>query len=1480
MEIPQEVVISDVGKRLAQPRLNKDTLVKLLRQAETALSELGQSSSLEDVIKPLMHSLVKNNLLQYKDKDVRLLVAVCCTEALRVLAPEPGFSDELFKDLFRLIISVFEDLADISSPFFTRRSKILETVAALRCGTIMLYIGSEDLVLKMFEVFFNVVKHSHQQSLFQSILSIMTLILEDKDLEAKVSCRLLNVILQNLLKDEKGASFRLAVSVIQNSVGRLEQTICEFLTSCILDKGASGNVLKKSYHMITLKIFQCAPQILKAVIPNLTQELLSDHVDIRLEAVHLVGKLFALSKLSVGQEYRIVFVEFLNRFSDKSPEIRLAAIECAKACYMANSSANEIRDILTALGGRLLDFDDKVRMHAVLAVCDLAKSNLSCFPSELVLQSIERLRDKKVSVRKCTLQKLLELYRVYCDQYSKGFLLISDHYEQIPCRILILCFDKDCKEFRPHNMEVVLAEHLFPASLSVRERAIHWVASFSFFTHTHIWALNSILSQKHRLQKEMQVYLDLKEKEKENVSEEVHNRILASFVKMSTAFPDSSKAAECFNKLHLMKDKNIFKALLELIDVHTPMLTACATQDSFLKRIGKDHQCYDFFKILATKCSYSIFNRELVHHILENCLSREDGDKYAEASADLLLTIVDMFPSLLRGSEKYLLKLLLEESVLPIEKLLQILARAGHYVSIELSDIYPLLEENCLEGTRAQSKYAISALASLLDDFADHTFLNLCKKLVLSLHEGRNIPTVLQALGCISKCSFSTYELYEEQIMEFIIEKIFCSLEAYSSQEHSSVDKNLICSSSCKLKIYGMKMLVQGFLSHKVAHARPQMRNFLDILLGTIKGNGIMNRSSLSEDDEAHLRLTAAKSILRLATRWDLYIPPKIFHLTIMRARDPSFSVRKSFLCKVHKLLKNHVLPNRYACSFAFACLDYLADIRTDSIRYLTDFIKDHTKDDHNHQNLSVHTADGGAMTNCPEYITVFLLHVLAHDKSFPSENCQDEDAYAEFCSPLIVVLRALVHLDSVDRNKIDSSNTLSFLLGIFRAIKKAEDAVDVEITPKLHTLSDIGSFIVKVLSQRSKPLSTTPRVVLLPSSLYKVSRDTRNREAYTHNQRFLDEAFVKKIFDTFESNIAGPAIPDSRRMKSRENTKNLDSMKNSSNNMPLKRQADSSLGKSKRQDDTFQIHGKGVDEVKSQNVGSKANPMMIVVDSSESPVPPGSFSAHESTDVTPESDNLILVDTGLSSCGSASMNPSLPGSLLPNQTKEKEHILHAAKKRENTSNIFITEQMKVTKGIPHSCLKSKVAGDSGEELVGKRIRLWSPVDLCFSSGTVNSHDSQSSSYKITYDNGNVELLHLADEKWEVIDSRTSPDKACDFQPRECFFRNDRKKDSTNVSKSAKESKDESPTVWLDSSSNRHEDAMDVLGQSDSQGQSAILDELNGRFDHRCFPSAGANNGKSKRSMPKASLKKSSNINIVDENTSMLTRRSTRLRRA
>ncbi|KAG8054608.1 hypothetical protein GUJ93_ZPchr0001g31830 [Zizania palustris] len=267
-----EQVVSEVGKRLgglAQPRLGKDALVKLLKQAESALSELSQSSSLQEALRPLTKSLVHTTLLNHKDKDVRLLVAVCFIEVMRVLAPDPPFSDEIFKEIFRLFISVFADLTETSSPYLPRRILILENVAALRCSVIMLDIGCQDLVFEMVKIFFSAVKQGLQQSGCQAMLLIMTQILNEK-----VTQPLVDVILRNLVKEDKGASHKLAVDVIQNCAEKLEPILRTFLSSCIFNKDVPVNETRKPHHKIILEIFQCAPQMLFAVIPHLTHELL------------------------------------------------------------------------------------------------------------------------------------------------------------------------------------------------------------------------------------------------------------------------------------------------------------------------------------------------------------------------------------------------------------------------------------------------------------------------------------------------------------------------------------------------------------------------------------------------------------------------------------------------------------------------------------------------------------------------------------------------------------------------------------------------------------------------------------------------------------------------------------------------------------------------------------------------------------------------------------------------------------------------------------------------------------------------------------------------------------------------------------------------------------------------------------------------------------------------------------------------------
>ncbi|CAO1944277.1 unnamed protein product [Urochloa humidicola] len=1099
-----EQVVREVGKRLAQPRLGKDALVKLLKQAENALSELSQSSSLQDALNALSNSLVQTTLLNHKDKDVKLLVAVCFIEVMRVLAPDPPFSDEILKGIFRLFISIFADLAETSSPYLTRRMKILENVAALRCSMIMLNIGCEDLILDMVKIFFSSVRQGIQQSVCQAMVSIMTQILNEK-----VTQPVMDVILRNLVKDDKGASHKLAFEIIFKCAAKLEPIICSFLSSCIFNKDMPVSDTRKLHHKVILEIYQCAPQILFAVIPNLTHELLSEQVDIRLEAVHLIGRLLAFSNLQFGQENKLVFIQFLRRFSDKSAEVRIAAIDAAKACYMDQSSGDEARDILTSLQGRLLDFDEKVRIRAVNTVCDLAKSNLSSFPHEVILLAAERLRDKKASVRKNVMHKLLELYRDYCEKCSKGTAAINTHYEQIPAKLLVLCFDNDMESFRPQNMELVFAEELFPPSLSPKERATHWIEFFSYFNPEHIKALNIIFSQKRRLQLEMQAYLSLRSK-KEEPSDEIQKKICASFRKMATSFSDTSKAEECFKNLHQMKDNNIFKDLVELINEGTTFATGHLTRDSFLKRIGHKHPMHSFFKILSIKCLYSIFNQEMICAIFESLLScGNELTDYVKSACDLLLVVAMVFPSLFRGSEEYLLKLFSEESVLINEKTLRMLAhlaKSTHQLSVNFMNVvYPLLEQKCIEGTRGESKYAITAIASLYSP-DDQKFTKLCKKIVTRLNENRNIPTLLQSLGSILEHSPSVFELYGKQIIKSI-QDILLSTEFISTSGQSSLDGNSSCCFSCKLKVYCLKALVKGFLPRSTARAR--INNLLRKLLEYEKG--LFSDIALCENDSPYLQLAAGKSVLQLATRWDSHISPELFRKTILMARDPSYIVRKSLICKLYGLLKKRAIPVRYACAFALASTDCSGDLRSESASYLSEVLKEQRR-----FFVQQNRAGKDSIVDNPAYTVVFLIHTLAYDGGLPSNYYEDETSFPEFCSPLCVMLRELVEIDSFYRNEHGpTASYVSVLSGIFRAIQKAEDPADSEITPKLHILSKIGLLIVKELDKYCK-MSDSPRHILLPSSYYKLSGSERKADECCE-ENFVSDKLVKRILKAHE---------------------------------------------------------------------------------------------------------------------------------------------------------------------------------------------------------------------------------------------------------------------------------------------------------------------------------------------------------------------------
>ncbi|KAI3761075.1 hypothetical protein L1987_51482 [Smallanthus sonchifolius] len=996
-------LIRDVGKQLAAKKEcpHKDLLVKLLRQAANALPKLKtQSDILKPAIKPLSDSLLKHGLLQQKDKDVRLLVSICVCEILRILAPNPGFSDADFRGIFQLLLGMFGELADTKSPYYSRRVELLETIAKFNFCVIMLDIGCEDLVLKMFGIFLGVIRKEHSSNVFGAMSSIMSIIFQEKGSQA-----LLEVILRSLLKDRKDttqASFQLAVSVIEVCCQALEPFVCRFLNRCILDRDSVNSELKESYHAIIFEIFQCAPQMLIAVLPNITQELLTDQVDVRITAIKFVGKLFSIPGRHVAQEYHHLFIEFINRFSDKSAAVRLNAVLCAKSFYLFNPPGEESTAVLSALEGRLLDFDDKVRTQAVAVVCDLAKSNLRPVPPEMITQAAKRLRDKKVSVRKKVLQMLLDVYHDYCIKCSEGNIKLSVDFEQIPCGILLLCYDKDM-EFGVQNIEHVLEEDLFPVSLSVEERIRHWLFLFShsesahkndIFTPAHEKALTAVLCQKKRLQSEMQSYLDLRTKEK-NVSGRGEERFKRLFAKMSACFPTKVKAEECFCKLHLVEDDGLFNTVREILN-EPKFGSSQIIRDNFVRKIKDMRTDFEFLQSLATKCSFNIFSSDHVRCILDHLSEDKFGQgNLKKAGVALLMMIVNAFPLLLRGSEEQFCILLLEEKSPFCNELLQMLVKAGPHISIGLSVIYPFLERTCLNGTRAQVKLAISAISELIVTSQQFTFSCLCKTLVDALESGQHTPTILQSLGCMAQHSVSAFESHAEEITRYIVNNIFLAKE-----------------------IFGLKTLVKSFLPHQRTGVTRQIDEVLGIISQMLRAE--ISKGTLSKNDKGHLRLAAATSVLKLSQLWDPNIPPDIYRQTVLMAKDHSSLVRRLFLKKTFKLLRNNTLHCKYLCAFALAASDSFEVI-------------------------------------------------------FP----ENEGNVGPFFSPIAFTMDALLNSSFVDGDMNRIHSVASDLHNIFNAIKRAEDTVDVEKTTcsRNHTKSarkslEDNSFGDGQLRKRSKTLN------------------------------------------------------------------------------------------------------------------------------------------------------------------------------------------------------------------------------------------------------------------------------------------------------------------------------------------------------------------------------------------------------------------------
>ncbi|QHO51135.1 hypothetical protein HN51_002882 [Arachis hypogaea] len=1416
-----EVQLKELGSKLDTLPSSKDVLIKLLKQASTCLAELDQSPSVSTLesMKPFFNAIVKPELLKHQDKDVKLLVATCVCEITRITAPEAPYSDDILKETFHLIVGTFRGLSDTNGPSFGRRVVILETLAKYRSCVVMLDLECDDLVNEMFSTFFAVARDDHPESVLSSMQTIMVVLLEESE---DIRDDLLSIILSSLgheKKDGTMAARKLAMNVIQQCIGKLEPSIKQFLLSLMSgdDKLVNSQV---EYHGVIYDLYCCAPQMLSGVLPYVTGELLTDQLETRLKAVNLVGNIITLPGSSFPEAFQPIFLEFLKRLADRVVEVRMSVLEHVKKSLLSNPSRAESPQILSSLCERLLDFDENVRKQVVAVICDVACHSPNAVPIETVKLVAERLRDKSLLVKRYTLERLADMYKIICEKRSDNVNL--NEYNWIVGKILRCFYDKD---FRSDIIESVLCGSLFPAEFSVSEHVKQWIGIFSLFDKVEVKAFEKMLEQKSRLQQEMQKYLSLRRTSQGKDVPMVQKKILFCFRVMSRSFIDPIKAEESFQILHQLKDANIWKILTNLVDPNTSIDQARVYQGDLLKILGEKHRLYEFLSTFSVKCSYMLFNKEHVKAILSETAAQKSAEcaQHTLSCMNILVMIARVSPFLLTGSEEELVNLLKKNDDLIKEGALRVLAKAGATIREQLavtsSSVELILERLCLEGSRRQAKLAVYALAAISKDDSHKPLSVLYKKLVDMLQQKQHLPAVLQSLGCIAQTAISIFETREGEVKEFIIDKILRCDSKEDRTRESWDDRSDIC----MLKIYGIKTLVQSYLPVKDAHARPDIDGLLDILRNILSHGEISRELQSSSVDKAHLKLAAAKAVLRLSRLWDHKIPVNLFHLTLRVSEINFHQARKIFLSKVHQYIKEHLLDAKYACAFLFNLFRSKPEDFVEDKQNLADIIQMLHQAKTRQPSVQ---SDANSSTTYPEGILPHLVHALAHNSCPNVDECKDVGAYDNIYRQLHLVMSMILqkYVDAKSEAMTDKENeAISTITSILENIKCSEDIVDSSKSKNSHAICDVALAITKQLVPKVVDSQGFSPSVPLPPMLYKASDKEGDETVVSEVKTWLADESVLTHFESLELEVVPSESADNETSKDNEQDetdmplgkmlKRIKAQATSGKKVKRSKNVTAEVEDAENDDDILtpvkqnnldksgvstnfepsngHEHSLSKNELKNSEYSSSSKKRKA----GETTPISSSKSRRSSTSKTsqrvlgedfPEAELMLSAGVEPDGKNKSKQRKMVKGSdkdLLVSSLKRKNkhsdsyhndesdepddhemkssHSFKRSNKMSNTAGSTKKVKRKTTAGLSMCTMKEDEIDT--EDLIGCRIKVWWPSDKKFYGGTVKSYDSLKGKHVILYDDGDVEILRLEKERWELIDKGRKTSKK--FKP-------------------------------------------------------------------------------------------------------------------
>ncbi|GMT19328.1 hypothetical protein PFISCL1PPCAC_10625, partial [Pristionchus fissidentatus] len=418
---------------------------------------------------------------------------------------------------------------------------------------------------------------------------------------------------------------------------------------------------KGAVYELLSELSDVLPDIRNDLLGLLSIKLASPEVEVRLLALKTSSEV-ARSRFDLPESCPSLWQRFVDRSKDSSQAVRKEFAERVAELIYSNHDMRST--IWTHLDSLVVDVDEEVRMAAIQTVCQTARKKLEAVNEKLIESCTERLRDRKVEVRKVALKFLLGLYK---DVVRRDDSTKSDRASMaiIVKRVIQLNRGPVMTDERV-IVEKGLINSLLPIELPMRKRMELLVEMCTRLSAQEIKIVQEMLQKVvtgRRVLSEMMDCISVRKNEEPAMekSQEQKKRVTQACIeRLVKYFPNPQKAEGALRKFTnlLCTDNEAVRQMEVILRKETTVMEAQTAVKLLLSRIGnaKDEmnkEQEEMIRSLLSRIAPLLIDHssllELTRYVSEiidgESIGKEEAVKIIKRAVSIHKLLSDIYPS-------------------------------------------------------------------------------------------------------------------------------------------------------------------------------------------------------------------------------------------------------------------------------------------------------------------------------------------------------------------------------------------------------------------------------------------------------------------------------------------------------------------------------------------------------------------------------------------------------------------------------------------------------------------------------------------------------------------------------------------------------------------------------------------------------------------------------------------------------------------